>query len=321
MWRRALQFLPLLAMTFAASVGAATIQITVTGTVIDSDNGGGLFTGFAPGPGTLNGQSATLTFWYDTVGAPSDSYSGPDPPINALYERKGWVSGYDSNPAVGDVSWIRSSATIGGIAVPYYAGASGNYYNQDLVDIHNGLPGPAGESDRLYVLEYAFDADDYVTFPAESVSDYNSFSISSTTVDFLSGTSLDQTFALNGSGWAYLQRARDRRECAQCDLISYSAFAKIEISSISVTQVAEPSTLALLGLGLAGLAASRRRRWKSAANVATPLGPVKTLPKEKSHSHSARSLSTKQPLRTFRDRQWHKFLSSHHSRWGSPFFR
>ncbi len=244
---------------------AALIDITVTGAVYDSYDLNGNVFGQGVGSSIVNGQTAILKFTYDTAAAPGDYFGGAYP--------------YEAYYHDGVTDWIESSASVGGNAVSNVV-TSGNYSDYSNVYLRDYLPTYSNDYDHIQVVDYEYGVDtgydsngNYFYHSGEN---YTYLHFYDYLEGFLNGVALNQTFSAtvdnsgNDYGYAYIHRYLQSDQCADpsCSAYQYQeykiGYAFVDLNTITMslrnTNIPEPGSLALLGLGLSGLAFVRRRK-------------------------------------------------------------
>ena len=224
-------------------IGHATpFALTVSGRIYDSaDTYGNLF-GRGAGLYTVVGDTAQITFYYDTATAPQDS----DPSANQghYYRSSQWIS---------SLAWVDSAV------VPDFTNGSGDTNNVDGIELKKDVPNAS--YDALSAEDYAYyDQQINGEYRYATKKNYLSFNGS----PFLSSDSLNQSFSLNAPalnniyGYIYAERMTSGNCQTATPCVQGWAAFHIEQVKWAAQPVPEPITLTLLGAGLAGLGVVRR---------------------------------------------------------------
>jgi hypothetical protein len=272
----------LLVIGFSSTAAAQTneLVVTVTGTVLsgdDTDSSGILGYGISPTPsapgGTAVGLPVTITFVLNLNEIPTN-YGSLPPPVGFGNPNRAY---YWTNTLPGS-DWIKATDVIGAYTVPELAPGGGNFGSSTFAQlwtaygslpVYNEFDVESNQTSRTInplgggAYQEIFSADSSV------------LRIDSITTPFLNGLSLNQNFTWNpsendGASTGEIERnitvaTCTASECVYTDTL-LSAAVDIQIDSVTAHRVPEPSPLGLLGLSLAGVGLSRRRRRKQQAH-------------------------------------------------------
>ena len=192
------------------------------------------------GTGKGDGHGVSIHFIYDTNTAPPDFYGGARFPREADYFTQG-----NSSTAP---SWVSSFITFDNGAT---------YGSDDYV-------GTVRTTDQVKIIERDGGSPfDYIGFYDETFDETGGGILGVVIYEYLdnlvNGVSIEQFPTWTNSGIEFPSEPQGVFNFR--DLIEGWAFnGRVSMDSLTVTKVPEPGTVALFGLGLAGLGLARRRK-------------------------------------------------------------
>lgn len=223
---------------------AATTSTNAVATLVSGSFEGAIYSGYdlggyfgTPG-GDLTGQALSGSFTYDTELAPLP-----------------WLPGqYQSGGAGG---WLASSITINGASWAFDLGNDPAAYSDLAINLSDD---PDPDSFTVNISQSLF-TDVFLT---QSLSFFALGGLS----DFVDGLALPEHLSWDGVGFGegYLSVDLACFGAPECSPQSFNGAFFLSSLTIAPTAVPEPSSMGLIGLGMAGIWLSRRRR--RAASVA-----------------------------------------------------
>ena len=255
-----------LALGFALMLGpiagasASIVSWTIVGTITLSDDSDGTVFGQGAGPNTVLGQQLSLTFFFDLARQPPDTCTAP--------HRSCWIPANTPSLAIGN--WISSVATVfvNGVGhtlpdVIYLPDLASTV--TDDVELQDGVEAPrVGQPDLLRIKD---DASQLLTINGSLQSSFhaNEVHVESSFANFLATSSnpgLADVLAIGPEELAQLESPADVNNLrvfrGQAESVAgwpaFHGFATATVTSVTSSTIPLPGSLALLGLGLAGIA-------------------------------------------------------------------